>query len=181
MEGNPVSVEQMETMVEEGKVTKEELERIKAKQSELVEELEGIFKETRKSEKEIKDQLASLDHQVISPVVQDSISDIKERFNYEKVHRFLDEAEEDILANLGRFREREEQPPSPIPGLILPQPTESFSEYQVNVLVDNSAKEHPSSSRRRPTTGTSSAPSKGSSIAQGPGGLIFLRSRQGLS
>ena len=138
MEGNPVSVEQMETMVEEKKVTKEDLERIKAKQSELVEELEAIFKETRKSEKEIKDQLASLDNQVISPVVQDSISDIKERFNYEKVHRYLDEVEEDILANLGRFREREEQPPSPIPGLVLPQPTESFSEYQVNVLVDNS-------------------------------------------
>jgi lon-related putative ATP-dependent protease len=138
VEGNPVSVEQMETMVEEGKVSKEDLERIKEKQADLVNELETIFKETRKSEKEIKEQLTSLDNEVISPAVRDSISDIKERFNYEKVDQYLDQVQEDVLANLSRFREREEPPPSPLPGLVLPQPVESFSEYQVNVLVDNS-------------------------------------------
>ena len=135
--GIPVSVEQMEAMVEEGKISREELERIKAKQSELVEELEAIFKETRKSEKEIKEQLTALDNEVISPVVQDSISDIKEKFNYDKVHHYLDEVQEDILANLSRFREKEEQP-SPFPGLAMPTPVETFSEYQVNVVVDNS-------------------------------------------
>ena len=110
---------------------------MKAKQAELVNELETIFKETRKSEKEIKEELSGLDHEVISPVVKDTISDIKEKFSPEKVQRYLEEVQEDILTNLGRFREKEETP-SPIPGLVLPQPVESFSEYQVNVLVDNS-------------------------------------------
>jgi lon-related putative ATP-dependent protease len=137
VEGNPVSVEQMEGMVEEGKISREELEKIKAKQGELVEELEAIFKETRKSEKEIKEQLTALDNEVISPVVQDSISDIKEKVSYDKVHTYLDEVQEDILANLSRFREKEEQP-SPFPGLAMPTPVETFSEYQVNVVVDNS-------------------------------------------
>jgi ATP-dependent Lon protease len=103
-----------------------------------VNELENIFKETRKSEKDIKEELTSLDNEVISPVVKDSISDIKEKFENEKVHRYLDEVQEDILANLNRFREKEEAPPSPLPGLVLPQPVDSFTEYQVNVLVDNS-------------------------------------------
>jgi hypothetical protein len=107
VEGNPVSVEQMEGMVEEKKITREELERIKGKQTELVEELENIFKETRKSEKEIKEQLTALDNEVISPAVKDSISDIKEKFNDEKVQRYLDEVQEDVLGNLGRFREKE--------------------------------------------------------------------------
>ena len=137
-EGNPINVEQLETMVEEGKFAREELERIKARQTELVNELEQIFKETRKSEKEIKEQLTALDNEVISPVVRDSISDIKERFNYEKIHAYLDEVREDILNNLNRFREKEEASTSPIPGLLLPQPAETFQEYQVNVLVDNS-------------------------------------------
>jgi ATP-dependent Lon protease len=137
VEGNPVSVEQMEGMVEEGKISREELEKIKAKQNELVEELEAIFKETRKSEKEIKEQLTALDNEVISPVVQDSISDIKEKVSYDKVHHYLDEVQEDILANLSRFREKEEQP-SPFPGLAMPTPVDTFSEYQVNVVVDNS-------------------------------------------
>ncbi len=137
VEGNPVNIEQVETMVEEGKFSKEDLEKIKEKQAGLINELEDIFKETRKAEKEIKEVLTSLDNEVISPAIIDSISDIKEKFNYEKLHQYLDEVQEDILANLGRFREKEETPP-PIPGLVMPQMADSFSEYQVNVLVDNS-------------------------------------------
>ncbi|MBS3918235.1 MAG: AAA family ATPase [Deltaproteobacteria bacterium] len=138
VEGNPVNIEQLETMVEENKFSREEIERIKGKQAELVSELEDIFKETRKSEKEIKDELSALDTQMISPAVKDSITDIKERFNYEKIHHYLDGVQEDIVANFHRFREKEESSPSPIPGLVLPQPADTFAEYQVNVLVDNS-------------------------------------------
>jgi len=138
VEGNPVNIEQLETMVEEGKLPKEELERMKEKQTGLINELEEIFKETRKSEKGVKEELTSLDNEVISPVVKDSISDIKEKFDYEKVRRYLEEVQEDILTNLNRFREKEESPAPPIPGLVFPQPVDSFSEYQVNVLVDNS-------------------------------------------
>jgi ATP-dependent Lon protease len=138
VEGNPVNIEQLDAMVEEGKFTKEDLEKMKTKQSELVNELETIFKETRKSEKEIKEELTALDSEVISPIVKDSISDIKERFNHEKVLRYLDEVQEDILSNMNRFREKEEPPASPIPGLAFPQPVDSFTEYFVNVLADNS-------------------------------------------
>lgn len=138
IEGNPVNIEQVESMVEEDKFSREELNRLKEKQVELINTLEDIFKETRKSEKEIKDQLSNLDTAMISPVVKDSISDIKERFNYEKIHRYLEEVQEDILANFHRFREKEESASSPIPGLVLPQPVDTFTEYQVNVLVDNS-------------------------------------------
>jgi ATP-dependent Lon protease len=137
VEGNPVNIEQLETMVEENKFSREELEKIKEKQGGLINELETIFKETRKSEKEIKEVLTSLDNEVVFPVVQDSISDIKEKFDDEKIQRYLDEVCEDILANLNRFREKEEVP-SPIPGLAIPQPVDTFSEYQVNVVVDNS-------------------------------------------
>lgn len=138
VEGNPVNIEQLETMVEENKFSKEDLEKIKEKQIGLINELENIFKETRKSEKEIKEELTALDSEVISPAIKDSISDIKEKFDYEKVRNFLDEVQEDILVNLNRFREREEPSSSPIPGLILPQPVDLFTEYQANVLVDNS-------------------------------------------
>ncbi|OGQ01308.1 MAG: ATP-dependent protease [Deltaproteobacteria bacterium RBG_19FT_COMBO_46_12] len=137
VEGNPVNIDQLETMVEEDKFSREELGKIKEKQAGLINELEDIFKETRKAEKQIKEELTSLDNEVISPAIKDSISDIKEKFNYEKVQQYLDEVQEDILANPGRFREKEETPP-PLPGLMMPQMVDSFSEYQVNVLVDNS-------------------------------------------
>ncbi len=138
VEGNPVNVEQLETMADEDKFSKEEIDKIKTKQTELINTLEGIFKETRKSEKEIKDELSALDKEMISPAVKDSIMDIKERFNDKKIQAYLDEVQEDILVNFHRFKEKEEAPPSPIPGLVLPQPMDTFAEYQVNVLVDNS-------------------------------------------
>ncbi len=138
IEGNPVNIEQLETMVEEDKFSREELGRIKEKQNELINELEIIFKETRKSEKEIKEELSALDNEVISPVVKDSIYDIKEKFNYEKIHLYLDEVQEHILSNLHRFREREETPSPIIPGLTIPPTPDTFTEYEVNVLVDNS-------------------------------------------
>ena len=138
VEGNPVNIEQLETMVEEDKFSREELEKIKDKQAGLINELENIFKETRKSEKEVKEGLTALDNEVISPAVIDMVFDIKEKFDYEKVHRYLDEVQEDILANLNRFREKEEPAAPPIPGLVLPQPIDPFTEYQVNVFVDNS-------------------------------------------
>jgi ATP-dependent Lon protease len=100
--------------------------------------LENIFKETRKSEKEVKEELTALDNEVISPAIKDMISDIKEKFDDEKVNRYLDEVQEDILANLNRFREKEEASAPPLPGLVLPQSVDTFTEYQVNVLVDNS-------------------------------------------
>jgi len=138
VEGNPVNMEQLETMAEEDKFSKEELEKVKEKQAGLIDELENIFKETRKSEKEVKEELTALDNEVISPAVKDMISDIKEKFDDKKVHHYLGEVQEDILANLNRFREREEAPASPLPGLVLPQPVDTFTEYKVNVLVDNS-------------------------------------------
>ncbi|MCX8117343.1 MAG: AAA family ATPase [Desulfobacterota bacterium] len=138
VEGNPVNIEQLEAMAEEEKFPKEELERLKAKQAELINSLEEIFKETRKSEKAIRDELSALDQEVIAPVVKDSIADIKEKFNYEKVHQYLDEVQEDIIANFQRFREKEEAPAMPLPGVMVPPPVDTFTEYQVNVLVDNS-------------------------------------------
>src|SRR5512136_2701666 len=65
VEGNPVNIEQLETMVEEDKFSKEELKKIKEKQTGLINELENIFKETRKSEKEVKEGLTALDNEVI--------------------------------------------------------------------------------------------------------------------
>ncbi len=137
IEGNPMSFDQLEALVQEGKLPAEEVERLRGKQRELASELEEIFKETRKTEKEIRNSLQDLDREVISPVVRDSISDLREKYDDEKINSYLDEVQENIMENLSRFMEKEEQPQI-IPGLNIPQPVDQFTEFQVNVLVDNS-------------------------------------------
>ena len=137
IDGNPMSFDQLEGLVQEGKIPAEEVERLREKQRELASELEDIFKETRKTEKEIRQSLSDLDREVISPVVRDSISDLQEKYDNEKINNYLEEVQESIIEDLSRFMEKEEQPQI-IPGLNIPQPADQFTEYQVNVLVDNS-------------------------------------------
>ena len=137
IDGNPMSFDQLEALVQEGKLSAEEVERLRKKQSELASELEDIFKETRKTEKEIRQSLQDLDREVISPVVRDSISDLREKHDNEKINSYLDEVQESIMENLPRFMEKEEQPQI-IPGLNIPQSPDQLTEYRVNVLVDNS-------------------------------------------
>ena len=137
IDGNPMSFDQLEGLVQEGKLSAEEVERLREKQKELASELEDIFKETRKTEKEIRQSLEDLDREVISPMVSDSISDIREKYDNEKINNYLGEVQESIVENLGRFTEKEEQPQI-IPGLNIPKPPDEFTEYRVNVLVDNS-------------------------------------------
>jgi len=137
IDGNPMSFDQLEGLVQEGKLSAEEVERLREKQKELASELEDIFKETRKTEKGIRQSLEDLDREVISPMVSDSISDIREKYDNEKINSYLDEVQESIVENLTRFTEKEEQPQI-IPGLNIPQPPDQFTEYRVNVLVDNS-------------------------------------------
>jgi ATP-dependent Lon protease len=137
IDGNPMSFDQLEGLVQEGKLSAEEVERLREKQKELTSELEDIFKKTRKTEKEIRQSLEDLDREVISPMVSDSISDIREKYDNEKINSYLDEVQESIVENLSRFTEKEEQPQI-IPGLNISQPPDQFTEYRVNVLVDNS-------------------------------------------
>jgi ATP-dependent Lon protease len=137
VDGNPLSFDQLEALVREGKLSEEEVGRLREKQRELASELEEIFKETRKTEKEIRESLQDLDREVISPVVRDVLNDLREKYDNEKINSYLDEVQESLMENLARFTEKEEQPQI-IPGLNIPQPADQFTEFKVNVLVDNS-------------------------------------------
>jgi hypothetical protein len=85
IDGNSMSFDQLEALVQEGKLSEEEVERLREKQRELASELEDIFKETRKTEKEIRESLEDLDKEVISPVVRDSLVDLREKYDNEKI------------------------------------------------------------------------------------------------
>ncbi len=136
--GNAMPLDQLENLVDQGQFPKENFENLKVKYSQLNAEMEQVFKETRKVEKIIQEALAALDKSAISHLVEGAIGDIREKHKQPKIHAYLDEVKNSILENPGRFQPKPEAPPLPIPGLVLPTPVDTFSEFQVNVLVDNS-------------------------------------------
>ena len=137
--GNAMALDQLENLVDQGQYPRESFEKLKEKYGELSAEMEQVLKETRKVEKTIQDELAALDKSAISHLVQGAIGDIREKFSQPKIGAYLDEVKESILENPSRFQPKAETPQLPIPGLTMPPQVDSFSEYQVNVLVDNSA------------------------------------------
>ena len=124
--------------VAKGEITKEELKKIKEKHEALVEEMENAARENRKLEREMKNAVSDLKCQFCSPVIKDLINELKERYPNETVGKYLDDVEDDVLQDLGRFRgEEEKRHQLFMPGMQIPKADE-FLEFKVNVVVDNS-------------------------------------------
>ncbi|MBP1719900.1 MAG: Peptidase lon domain protein, partial [Deltaproteobacteria bacterium] len=135
--GNAMPLDQLENLVDQGQYPKETFEQLKTKYSQLATDMELVLKETRKVEKLIQEELAALDKSAISHLVKDAIGDIKEKYPQPKIQSYLDEARENILGNPSRFQPKSETPQIPIPGLVLPPQVDAFTEFQVNVIVEN--------------------------------------------
>ncbi len=140
IDNKPVAIGKLERLVEEGKFSQESLNSINQKYSELGEEMERVFRETRAVSKELEQALYNLDKEIISPLVKEHIQEIRTKYEgNKKIQEYLNEVQEDILSEYEKFKEKkEEQPEGTLPGLPLLQPEEPFREYEVNVLVDNS-------------------------------------------
>jgi lon-related putative ATP-dependent protease len=104
---------------------------------ELTEKLNDVLRQGRENEKATKEALAQLDRDLGLSAVGHHIDPLKEKYqDFEKVVKYLEAVQEDILINLEDFKPQQPQQ-SPIPGLKLSRQEPSFERYEVNVLVDN--------------------------------------------
>jgi ATP-dependent Lon protease len=134
----PVAFDQLENLIKEGKVTKEKVEQFAKDRTTLEGQMELVLREMRNIERKAKDSIDELAGRFILPIVKDSIDKIRSDYKNEKLHRYLDDVQDNIMEDLNRFRPRDEQQPQMM-GMALPQPEDDqFVEFQVNVVVDNS-------------------------------------------
>jgi len=150
VEKQPVSIDALPAMVEDGKLTAERADEVKKRYQELSAELATIYKEVRDLEKQARDGLAQLDDSIVRPVVEERLADIEERCGRPKanhtakeskanpcpdaaaLHDYLTDVKEAILTRPDFFRQK-----PPAEGET-PLPIDPFLEFRVNVLVDNS-------------------------------------------
>ncbi len=141
-DGKPVPIEQLESLVEQDKFDRKKLEDIGEKLGELRLELDLTMKETRKIEKKIRTEIDSLEYKTGFPVLSEYISDIRVKYlKYsDKINDYLTSVQENILSNLKLFQEKDEEKQTTPPPFLQSgrTPEERFTEYKVNVLVDNS-------------------------------------------
>jgi len=140
----PVPLEELEKKVEEGKFPNEEFGRLKKKYSELSQEMDSAFQESKKIGKEIREEFIKLEKEEVLPGVKESIREIRDKYRNKKIDTYLDEVQKDILENIGRFKEKSVNQAQQLPaalGIGLPSQEDIFREYQVNVIIDNSETE----------------------------------------
>ncbi len=136
IEKQPVSIEVLDRLVEEGKLTPERAGELKSRYRELTTDLLALFKEIREFERQAREALTNLDRSIITPVLDERISEIIEKHKETKVKVYLEEVKTAVLNNLDLFRQRtaegETAPPAPETG------SDPYLQFRVNVLVDNS-------------------------------------------
>jgi len=144
-EGKPILLKQLEELAEQGKLDKKELKKIKEKLDDSRIELDSLMRETRQIEKEIRKETGSLEYKYGLPVVSGIVSDIRIKYknNNEKINDYLEEVQEHILSNLKQFKEKDEEQQQAISVPLSSLQKENLTEYEVNVLVDNSQTNRP--------------------------------------
>lgn len=136
---NPTNLDQVEQLVQKGEFTKEQYEALRETQADLEKQMANVFRELRNIEKKVQQSLTGLEDKLVMPVVSEFVNIIRATYDSEKVHAYLDDITEYIRSHLDRFRRQQTQPGTEDAG----DPEEdNYTEFQVNVLVDNSEATH---------------------------------------
>ncbi|NOR12354.1 MAG: AAA family ATPase, partial [Candidatus Aminicenantes bacterium] len=137
IEGKPTPFPQLENLVREKKFSKEELEELKEKYEKLTGKLEEVFKQMKETEEETHRLLKEWDQESIIPIIKGAILGIRNSFKYDVISDYLDDAEATLTKQINIFKGTQKQEKEP---QIFRQ--DPFSEYKVNLLIDNSELEH---------------------------------------
>lgn len=131
----PVTIFQLDQMVQEGKVTRETANEIGVKYDVFQQELIEVFKKGMKLNQELRRTVGELERNEIGSLITAAIGTLKEKYTTEVFLSYLQEVQDSILANIHIFkghRTENEQPQSE--GV----PEDYFRDYQVNIILDNS-------------------------------------------
>jgi lon-related putative ATP-dependent protease len=127
----PTSFSQLEAMVREDKFSEEKLEELKRSYEELSQKMDEVLMKIKEIEEEMRHKLKQWDEESITPIINGSINEIKEKFELTKISNYLDEVENSLIQKIEIFKTKEREPSQPMMG-------DPFIEYKVNLVIDNS-------------------------------------------
>ncbi len=126
--GKSVNFEKIRALVREKKITEKDLKKIQTTYNKLSTELEKTIKQIGNIRKQAQKEIMEVDRKTLIPFIQDELSEIKEKYKVEAVERYLDEVEESLTENTGKFLTKKGQG----------KDSDQNADYLVNLLVDNS-------------------------------------------
>jgi lon-related putative ATP-dependent protease len=136
VQGKPRTGDELEQMLADGSISREEFERLYELREQLSEELEEVLKHARDTERLIAEAMKALLYGFGAEIVNPRIDELKKRYPGERPERFLEQVRHHALENLEEFCRKPEHS-----GLtaFLAGARDLYLQYRVNLLVDNSA------------------------------------------
>lgn len=124
-----------------GELSDEQRAEMRRQQRELARELKAVMRQQQALLGRLSREVKAAERRVADEVVKPLLDEIAERFPDPGVRSYLEELHEHILEHLSDFQDSQPapapMPPFPFPGMA--SEDESRLDYEVNVLVDNSA------------------------------------------
>jgi ATP-dependent Lon protease len=133
----PTNFDQLDTLVQQGMITKEQLEQFTADRAQLESSMEIVFREMRNIDRKAKESLDELSRRTIAPLVKTEIEECEKKYDDAKLRAFFTQLEENIMDDLDRFRGMDEDGKQS-GGSAGAKDEDIFMEFHVNVLADNS-------------------------------------------
>jgi len=119
------NLEELEQLINEGKLEPRKLEKIKDDIQKLEQEMGTVYAKTKENQDALNDELAKLNEWIVKPMVGHLIDEIRKKINHKKIDEYLDEILAEILTNIERFLKKDAR-------------QDEFRPFEVNLLVDNS-------------------------------------------
>lgn len=137
VDGVTINEEQYDDLAEEVK------DEISISSEKVQEKAATIMRDIKEAEKESKKAIDDLDYKVCMFAIGHYVNGVQEKYkNYERVIKYLEAVQEDVLENISEFIEidsdEEEGLSSLIPMLNKKQSEDITLKYKVNLIVDNS-------------------------------------------
>ena len=132
--------------IDDRPMTTEEYENVPAEEKEVLEKkkhalhikIEQALSEVRAMEKAAKQRIKDLEEEVVLFSVRHIIDELRFKYReFEDVVEHLNHVQQDVVGNIGLFREDEEEPQAIIFGGKEPARKNAFRKYEVNLLVDH--------------------------------------------
>jgi pentatricopeptide repeat protein len=137
----PLPIDQLEALMEKGRFSKEEFEKIREKQGELKAQIDHISIELRDLQREIKEKAEALDRAAFIKLAADVNAPVAEKHDSNAIRQYIEAMIADMADHLDIFNPQ--QQPA-IPGMpATPPDPDRFQPYEVNLLVDNCEQKSP--------------------------------------
>ncbi|HTX18921.1 MAG TPA: ATP-binding protein [Bacteroidota bacterium] len=134
VDNKPVSVEQLDLLVQKGEFPREKYEAMRSNYASLEKQMATVFRELQNIERKIQDSLRDLDMRMVTPLIDGGIENLKTQFPDEKIGRHLSDIRDFLLEHLDHFKKSSE------PGEKQDAKADDGvrRKLEVNLIVDNS-------------------------------------------